>query len=153
MGRGRHVSNNRKSYLEENNLIYKFRFRENHSCENAVTVITDRWINAINANQTVITIFLELLKAFDPVNHTRLLSKLKSYNLSEIALLWFNSYLNERYQRVYVAGKLSKEGNIQPGVPKGSVFDPILFLLCINDLPDEFKDIVHCEARKERRPE
>ena len=65
----RHAADHLKLYLESNQLLYKYQsgFRKNHSCETALTCIIDRWINAINDNKLVGTVFLDLSKAFDLV--------------------------------------------------------------------------------------
>ena len=45
-------------------------------------------------------------------------------------------FLKERKQRVVLIGQDSKWSNISTGVPQGSILGPLLFLICINDLPD-----------------
>ncbi|KAL4238884.1 hypothetical protein ACF0H5_003591 [Mactra antiquata] len=139
----RHVAYHIKSYLEEHNLLYENQsgFRTNHSCETALISIVDRWISAINDNQYVGTVFLDLSKAFDLVNHSILIKKLTSFNFSPKSLQWFTSYLSNRCQKVCVSGKLSEPGHITCGVPQGSVLGPLLFIMYINDMPNELKDI------------
>ena len=51
------------------------------------------------------TIFLDLSKAFDTVNHSILLSKLTYYGISP--LTWFRSYLHNRKQREFIHGIFS----------------------------------------------
>ena len=79
------------------------------------------------------TLFLDLSKAFDTVNHFILLSKLSHYRIVGTENLWFKSYLQQRRQIVYVNGVFSDIQAIKLGVPQGSVVGPILFLTYIND--------------------
>ena len=86
-------------------------------------------------------IYLDLQKAFDKVPHRRLLYKLQKYGISNKLLAWIESFLSQRTQRVKVNGKLSRKAKVCSGVPQGSVLGPILFILYINDLPNNLK---HC---------
>lgn len=76
------------------------------------------------------TLFLDLSKAFDTVNHFILLSKLSHYRIVVMENFWFKSYLQQRRQIVYVNGVFSDIQAIKLGV---SVVGPILFLTYIND--------------------
>ena len=69
-----------------------------------------------------------LSKAFDLVDHRLLLQKLEQHGITPIALKWFKSYLNDRYQVVQNASSLSNSALIKSGMPQGSILGPILFL-------------------------
>ena len=83
-------------------------------------------------------IFLTFLKHLI-VWHDGLLYKLESFGISGNLLKLFHSYLNNRQQRVVFNGQYSKWAPILAGVPQGSILGPLLFLIYINDLPENLK--------------
>ena len=122
-------------FLEKNNMFYdrQFGFRVKHSTNHAILSIIDKIQRANDERDFSCGIFLDFSKAFDTVNHKILLKKLEHYGIRGIARNWFASYLYNRQQTVVINNTASDAQNISCGIPQGSVLEPILFLIYIND--------------------
>lgn len=134
----KHVISQLNKYLQSNNLLHKTQsgFRKRHSCQTALTYLINNWTSFIDNGYMIGSVFLDLQKAFDLVDHNILLMKLKLYHFSNKTIDWFSSYLTNRYQVVKIGNEMSDKQKLQTGVPQGSILAPILFLLYINDLPN-----------------
>ena len=80
----------------------QFCFRRDIATEDAIFKPTNKILNALNNKTLVGSIFRDLERAFNSVNHDVLLSKLSSYGISSKAKLLVKSYLQNRYQRVQI---------------------------------------------------
>ena len=94
----------------------------------------DTFCSAMDSGKEVRAVFCDISKAFDRVWHKGLIRKLKAAGITGTLVKWFKSYLDERKQRVVIPGAKSDLTFIQAGVPQGSIFGPLLFLIFINDI-------------------
>ena len=55
-------------------------------------------------------------------------------------------FLQDRHQRVVLGGEHSQWVRVKSGVPQGTVLGPLLFLIYVNDIPDELSSTVRLYA-------
>ena len=95
--------------------------------------MTEIWFRNINGQKKNLSVFLDLKKTFDTVNHDVLLMKLLAYGVTDFAHCWFTSYLTGRERYCYIDGKSSNKHLVQCGIPPWSCLGPLLFIIYMND--------------------
>ena len=100
----------------------------------ALIVLTNFIYKNLNDRKHVTTIFIDLKKAFDTVNHEILLNKLQKIGIRGIAYQWIKSYISHRTQYTKIDHTNSDTEELTVGLPQGSKLSPILYLIYVNDI-------------------
>ena len=101
----------------------------------AIVQLVDKIFDSFEKEQFTLGVFIGLSKAFDTVDHSILLKKLKLNGMTDKNLAWFQSYLSNRNQPIEIGANSKTDPKyVTCGVLQGSILGPLLFLVYINDL-------------------
>ena len=87
-------------------------------------------------------VFLDFRKAFDLIDHNKLLENTKEMVVRSVLIRWFASYLNERSHFTQFGKEASDFVNVTGGVKQSCKLGPIAFVIKINMLPSVIEQVV-----------
>ena len=120
--------------------------RRAHSTQHALFKLLQAWQREFDKSGNVVTILMELSKAYGCISHDLLIAKFKAFSLDNISLngtkysrvdqvkFVEDDYLNNRQQGTKIGSSFSFWHDIITGLPQGSVLEPLLFNIFINNL-------------------
>ena len=100
-------------------------YRKGYSCQSLLVKCIDTGKNALDKQQHIGALFMDLSKAFDCLPHGLIIAKLHAYGLELPACKLLFSYLRGRKQRVKISNSRSSWAVLTKGVPQGSILGPL----------------------------
>ena len=115
------------SFLQKRNLLTGSQsgFRPGHSAQDLVLKVVDDWRGYLDDDEIVGSLFIDLTKAFDSIDHQLMLLKLQNIGVDGIELACFQNYLHGCMQCVAISEARSSLKPISSGVRQGSTLGPL----------------------------
>ena len=128
-------------YLLDNKIIsdYQFGFLPGRSTQLAIFELLKQIYSSYNNKKLFGSVCLDVSKAFDCINHVKLMGKLRSCGVSDDVLLWLGSYFS-RTQVVKFNDIESSVRKVETGIGQGTILGPLIFVFYINDV---MRNIAH----------
>ena len=120
----------------------QFAFKKGASCNQCTFVLQEVARHFINNGSCSFACLLDLKKAFDRVNLSKLFDKLRSCGAPPHMLRALMGLYSDQHLRVQWNGAFSDEFSASNGVKQGGVLSPVLFCVYLDDL---FKSLANLD--------
>ena len=112
----------------------------NHFSDLCLAHLTDFVSTGMDKQMHIGTISVDLQEAFDTLDYGVLLQKMIYFGFWATVIKHFESYPSNRKLLVCIDNAFYEDGTLKHGAPQGSILEPFLFLLYVNDLPQSLSD-------------
>ena len=128
-------------WLEASKLlnVHQAGFRSGHRTEDQLFTLTQKVIDGFHEKKSTTAVFVDLKQAYDHVWRKGLLFKMQRMGIHGHLYNWIKNFLSDRTVQTKVSNAYSSKQTLEEGLPQGSSLSCTLFLIFINDLPDELK--------------
>ena len=109
-------------------------FRKNNNAQYSLLKMIENWKKQLDNAEKMGVIFMDLSKAFDRINRSLLLAKLKAYDFSNQALSLLQCYLCNSFQRSINNGSLGSWNVVITGVSQCLILGSLLFNIFLDDI-------------------
>ena len=136
------VADHITSFLFRNNKISEAQhgFLRRRSTVTQLLLSLNLVTEALDRSEYCDIFYLDIVKAFNSVSHTKLFLIFESFGIRGKLFAWLTEYLNGRTQRVVINGKFSKFEQVTSGVGEGTCLGPLFFIMYINNIAAHIKE-------------
>jgi Reverse transcriptase (RNA-dependent DNA polymerase) len=114
--------------------------------------VHDDLVRAVDRGQVTLMVMIDLIAAFDTVDHELMLSVLSErFGVTDTTLTWFTSDLSGRTHQVRHGGQNSATRAVNCGVPQGFVQGPRVFIAYTEDIVELVIEATRCSTTPVRR--
>ena len=132
------------NYMEQNKLFAKSQsgFRSHRMTTEQLLRLSEECHNGFKQKKVTAALFLDAEAAFDKCWHNGIRYKLKkNLQLPHRFIRVISSFLTDRVLSVFFRGCWSKQVLLKAGTPQGSPLSPLIYLIFVNDFPQEIVDM------------
>ena len=140
------------THVDNNNMgeVYQSSYKRSHSTETALLKVKNDINQHVDHGKVVFLVLLDMSAAFDTVDHSILLRRLKFYfGIDGSVLSWYKSYFDQRNVRVAIKNDMSSEHKLTYSLPQGSIIGPqgfIMYTIPIGKIIRRYNICFHCYA-------